>query len=124
MVAGPVLGGGRGQPRRGNAEVRGRHGLDQPAQLRTKDFPLPTTFRVGLAYDLIAGENNRLTLLSDFNQQTSNKAGFVFGSEFAATIPSSGGSSGGWRISPSSVSSPGRVLGSAVKCGSMFSLWE
>ena len=59
-------------------------GLDQPAQLRTKDFPLPTTFRVGLAYDLIAGENNRLTLLSDFNQQTSNKAGFVFGSEFAA----------------------------------------
>jgi hypothetical protein len=56
---------------------------DQPAALRTKGFPLPTVFRVGLAYDLMAGENNRLTLLGDFNQPTSNKAGFVFGSEWA-----------------------------------------
>lgn len=56
--------------------------LPQPSELRTKGFGLPTTFRVGLAYDLIARENNRLTLLSDFNQPTSNRAGFVAGSEW------------------------------------------
>jgi hypothetical protein len=56
----------------------------QPGQLRTKDFPLPTTFRVGLAYDLLAGENSRLTLLGDFNQPTGAKAGFVLGSEWSA----------------------------------------
>jgi hypothetical protein len=57
--------------------------LPQPTEFRTKGFGLPTTFRVGLAYDLIALESNRLTLLSDFNQPTSNGAGFVLGSEWA-----------------------------------------
>jgi hypothetical protein len=57
--------------------------LPQPATLRTKEFPLPTVFRVGLAYDLLAGEDTRLTLLGDFNQANNNKAGFVFGSELA-----------------------------------------
>lgn len=52
-------------------------------ELKTKGFPLPTVFRIGLAYDLFTGETNRLTLLGDFNQPTSNKAGFVFGSEWA-----------------------------------------
>ena len=56
--------------------------LPQQANLLTKDFPLPTTFRVGLAYDLITGENNRLTLLGDFNQPNNNKPGFAFGSEW------------------------------------------
>lgn len=54
-----------------------------PSQFRTKGFQLPTTFRVGLAYDLFHGEASRLSLLGDFNQPTSNKAGFVFGSEWA-----------------------------------------
>jgi hypothetical protein len=54
----------------------------QPSQFRTKDFPLPTIFRVGLAYDLIAGDNNRLTLLSDFNQPNNNAAGFSAGGEW------------------------------------------
>jgi hypothetical protein len=53
-------------------------------ELRTKDFSLPTIFRVGLAYDLLSGENSRLTLLGDFNQPTSTKAGFVLGGEWAA----------------------------------------
>jgi hypothetical protein len=57
--------------------------VPQPATFRTKDFPLPTVFRVGLAYDLLAGENSRLTMLGDFNQPTNNKAGFSLGSEFA-----------------------------------------
>ena len=59
--------------------------IPQPSELRTKDFPLPTTFRVALAYDLLTGETNRLTLLSDFSQSTSNKAGFAVGSEFASS---------------------------------------
>ena len=54
----------------------------QPSEFRTKDFPLPTIFRVGLAYDLIAGDNNRLTLLSDFNQPNNIAAGFSAGGEW------------------------------------------
>jgi hypothetical protein len=57
-------------------------GLPQPATLRTKSFQLPTTFRVGLAYDIVHKENDHLTLLGDFNQPNNNKAGFVFGTEF------------------------------------------
>ena len=56
--------------------------LPQQANLLTKDFPLPTTFRVGLAYDVMTGTNNRLTVLGDFNQPNNNKPGFVFGSEW------------------------------------------
>jgi hypothetical protein len=56
--------------------------LPDQANLRTKDFNLPTVFRVGLAYDLMTGESNRLTVLGDFNQPNSNKPGFVFGSEW------------------------------------------
>ena len=59
--------------------------LPQPGQFRTKDFPLPTTFRVALAYDLIAAETSRLTMMGDFNQMTSNSAGFSFGSEWASS---------------------------------------
>jgi hypothetical protein len=57
--------------------------LPQPAELKTKGFPLPTVFRVGLAYDLITGTSNRLTLLSDFNQANNNRAGFAAGGEWA-----------------------------------------
>lgn len=59
--------------------------LPQPGQFRTKGFALPTMFRVGLAYDLIAGENSRLTTMADFNQATSNKAGFTVGGEYQAS---------------------------------------
>jgi hypothetical protein len=54
----------------------------QPGELRTKSFALPTIFRVGLAYDLMSSENSRLTLMGDFNQPSSAKAGFVLGSEW------------------------------------------
>lgn len=56
--------------------------LPQQSNLLTKDFPLPTTFRVGLAYDVLTGENNRLTVLGDFNQPNNNKPGFALGSEW------------------------------------------
>jgi hypothetical protein len=55
---------------------------DQPAQFRTTGYNLPTIFRVGLAYDLITGDNNRLTVLSDFNQPNNNGAGFSAGGEW------------------------------------------
>jgi uncharacterized protein UPF0164 len=56
--------------------------LPQEAQLRTKDFALPTTFRVGLAYDIMTGEDNRFTVLGDFSQPNNNTPGFSFGGEW------------------------------------------
>ena len=38
---------------------------------------------MGLAYDLIAKQNTRFTVVGDFNQPTSNKAGFSLGTEMA-----------------------------------------
>jgi hypothetical protein len=57
--------------------------LPQPGQLRTKGFALPTTFRVGMAYDVMSGNDNRLTVMSDFNQGNQNRAGFTAGGEWA-----------------------------------------
>jgi hypothetical protein len=57
--------------------------LPQPSELKTKGFPLPTTFRVAVGYDLITGETNRLTLLGDFNQPNNSRAGFAGGAEWA-----------------------------------------
>ena len=54
----------------------------QPAEFKTKGFSLPTTFRVGLAYDLITGETNRLSLISEFNQPNNSSAGFSAGGEW------------------------------------------
>ncbi|MEO7986418.1 MAG: PorV/PorQ family protein [Gemmatimonadales bacterium] len=59
--------------------------LPQPGQLKTKGFSLPTIFRVGLAYDVLSGETNRLTLLGDFNQANNNRAGFAGGGEWAVS---------------------------------------
>jgi hypothetical protein len=56
--------------------------LPQQADLSTKDFALPTIFRVGLAYDVIAGDNSRFTVLGDFNQPNNNTPGFAFGGEW------------------------------------------
>jgi hypothetical protein len=57
-------------------------GIPQPSRLRTKSFPLPTTFRVGLAYDVLTQSSNRITVLADFNQPNNNKAGFSAGFEW------------------------------------------
>lgn len=56
----------------------------QPAVYRTTGFSLPTTFRVGLAYDVVAAGNNRLSVMGEFNQQNSNKAGYGVGAELAS----------------------------------------
>jgi hypothetical protein len=57
--------------------------LPQPAELKTKGFALPTVFKVALAYDLLTGDQSRLTLLGDFNQANNNSAGFAGGTEWA-----------------------------------------
>jgi hypothetical protein len=56
----------------------------QPVLLRTTGFSLPTMFRVGLAYDVVASGNNRVTMMGEFNQQNSNKAGYGVGAEIAS----------------------------------------
>jgi len=54
----------------------------QAANLKTKDWGLPVQFRVGVSLDVVAREQNRVTLLSEFNQPNNNKAGFGVGAEF------------------------------------------
>ena len=55
---------------------------DQPGTLRSKAFPLPTTFRVSLGYDLLATTSRRFSLLGEFNQPNNNRAGFSLGGEY------------------------------------------
>lgn len=62
----------------------------QPGSLRATAWSLPTTFTVALAYDIIAKEDTRWTLLADFNQPNNTKPGYVVGTEFA--FPRMGGS--------------------------------
>jgi hypothetical protein len=45
----------------------------QPGRLRTKDWNLPTLFRVGLAFDFVNGPASRVTLLSEFNQPNDSR---------------------------------------------------
>lgn len=56
----------------------------QPGQRETSPFALPTKFSVGLAYDIVAKNDARLTVLGEFNQMRSTKAAFSGGAEFAA----------------------------------------
>ena len=62
---------------------------DTPAELRTSSFEPPTQFRIGMAFDALAGSNSRLTLLSEFFQPNDSDPGIGFGAEFGAT-PMSG----------------------------------
>jgi hypothetical protein len=78
--------------------------LPQPAELKTKGFSLPTVFRVALAYDLLAGESNRLTVISDFNQANNNRAAFAAGGEWA--MNQLGGSNFGFALRGSYTYSP------------------
>jgi hypothetical protein len=54
----------------------------QPAQLRTTPWPLPTTFRVGVAFDVVTQASNRVTLLSEFTQPNNTKPGAALGLEW------------------------------------------
>jgi hypothetical protein len=67
----------------------------QPVQLRTSEFDPPTQFRVGAAYDVLAGAGNRLTVLSEFWQPNDADPGAGFAAEFAREF--SGGLQGALR---------------------------
>jgi hypothetical protein len=56
---------------------------DQPGLLKSKAFPLPTTFRVSLGYDILTTTSKRFSLLGEFNQPNNNRAGFSMGGEYA-----------------------------------------
>lgn len=53
-----------------------------PAQLRTDEFPLPTVFRVGVAYPFIFSEDYRLTIALDAMHPNDNNEKVNVGAEF------------------------------------------
>ena len=52
------------------------------AELETVEFPLPSNFRLGIAYDLIDDANNLLTVAIDGNHPTDNNERLHFGLEY------------------------------------------
>jgi hypothetical protein len=60
------------------------------AQLETKDWSLPVSFRVALAYDAFATSANRLTVLGEFSQPNNSEPGFGFAGEYTLGLGSSG----------------------------------
>lgn len=55
----------------------------QSAVLSTSSWTLPVMFRVGVALDLVAQGNNRLTVLSEFTQPNNTKPGASAGFEYS-----------------------------------------
>ena len=60
------------------------------ARLLAAEFNLPTTFRVGLAYDFINSSSTRITLLSEFTQPNNTDANASGGLEWSMNLGSSG----------------------------------
>ncbi len=60
------------------------------ASLKTKDWPLPIMFRVGVAYDLFQTSAGRFSLMGEFTQPNNSNPGFNFGGEYAVGLGSSG----------------------------------
>lgn len=52
------------------------------AQLKSKGWSLPVTFRMALAYDLFSQARSRLSLLGEFNQPNNSDPGFNFAGEY------------------------------------------
>ena len=52
------------------------------AELETIEYPLPTNFRIGIAYDLIDNEMNLLTIALDGNHPNDNSERLNFGLEY------------------------------------------
>jgi hypothetical protein len=62
----------------------------QPAQLKTKDWGLPVTFRLGVAFDVVNVAASRVTLLGEFQQSRNTKASWAGGAELAYNVGTSG----------------------------------
>ncbi len=52
------------------------------AELETIEFPLPTNFRLGIAYDLVDNDSNLLTIAIDGNHPNDNSERLNFGLEY------------------------------------------
>jgi hypothetical protein len=63
---------------------------DAKASLQTKDWNLPVTFRVALAYDAFATSMSRLTVVGEFNQPNNSQPGYSFGGEYNMMLGQSG----------------------------------
>lgn len=72
------------------------------AAFQTKGFELPSSFRVGVAYDVLSAANSRLTATGEFIQPTAADISGAVGAEYALDkIGGSGFSAalrGGWNI--------------------------
>ena len=60
------------------------------AQLTTKDWSLPVSFRVAVAYDAFVTSAGRLTLLGEFTQPNNSEPGFNLGGEYNVALGRSG----------------------------------
>lgn len=58
-----------------------------PARFRAQSFPLPTTFRVGLAYDVVSLAANRVSLAGEFVEQNNTDPSFGFAGEYEWSPP-------------------------------------
>lgn len=59
------------------------HNVDpSPARFQAQAFPLPTTFRVGLVYDVLSTPANRVTLGGEFNEQNNTDPSWGFAGEY------------------------------------------
>lgn len=58
-----------------------------PSRYRTQAFPLPTTFRVGLVYDVLSMEASRLSVLGEFVEQNSTNPGWGLAAEYQWAPP-------------------------------------
>src|SRR2546421_304100 len=90
----------------------------QPATLRSKGWGLPVLFRVGVALDAYSNAQNRVTLLSEFNQPNNNKAGFAVGGEFSISDIAKTGfyfqGRGSWEYAAANNLDPGTAAGFAT----------
>jgi len=60
------------------------------AQLESKDWSLPVSFRVAVAYDAFATTASRLTLLGEFTQPNNSEPGFNLSGEYNMSLGRSG----------------------------------
>lgn len=62
---------------------------ESPARFQTQAFALPTTFRVGLAYDVVSNAANRVSLLSEFVESNFQDPTWGFAGEYEWSGPES-----------------------------------
>ena len=58
-----------------------------PSRFRAQAFPLPTTFRVGLAYDVLSTADSRFSLLGEFLEPNNSQPTWGFAGEFEWNPP-------------------------------------